>query len=65
MLSCCAQGGDGGEQAILDAVELATKLGQTVEKPEQAVASFFDGAVSRWADSVNNSETRLKSMHHL
>jgi monooxygenase len=51
--------GEGGNHAMLDGVELGRSLADLRADPPAAVAAFYRGAHSRWAEAVAGSERRL------
>ncbi|KHN97628.1 FAD binding domain-containing protein [Metarhizium album ARSEF 1941] len=55
-------GGEGGNHALLDSVELASAI---VNNPclEQAVSAYYDGACKRVQEAVKRSRTRFYVLH--
>ena len=55
-------GGEGGNHALLDSVELAASIASNLNL-EEAVATYYDGAARRCQDAVRRSRARFYVLH--
>ncbi|KAL4927644.1 FAD-dependent oxidoreductase [Aspergillus undulatus] len=59
-------GGEGGNHALVDGVELARKLVEVIRRGEdvqEAVKAYYDGAWRRCVDAVRRSKQRFYQLH--
>ena len=57
-------GGEGGNHALLDSVELAASIASN-SNLEEVVATYYDGAARRCQDAVRRSRARFYVLHRL
>ena len=56
-------GGEGGNHAILDSIELANVLADEEKNLKQAVAAYYNGAWRRCQEAVKRSRQRFYLLH--